>query len=296
MNGGESLTGWFIRLALQEARRSRFRTLPRPTESVRAKVAGTRVLARLFENTPLDFFVGFSSISAVIGAPGTCAYAAACAYIDAFVLSSARPRAWRMAQSVAWDAWRDVGMAPRVVVPESMRAARRAYVAAGISPADGAEAFARALGAGLPQYVVSPVRRRCASWAASDASRPVAAPSDTHPAEPAAAPRVSSCGASTVADPPVGAVEEAIASIWSDLLGVETVGAGDNFFELGGHSLLATRLLARIDDILGVRLPLRAIFDAPTIRQLAGLLAAQGGRNDLALQTTPSEEREEFEL
>ena len=128
---------------------------------LRAKVAGTRVLARLFESTPLDFFVGFSSVSAVIGAPGTCAYAAACAYIDAFVLSSARPRAWRMVLSLAWDAWRDVGMAPRVVVPESMRAARRAYVDAGISPADGAEAFARVLGAGLPPGCRVSVRSRC---------------------------------------------------------------------------------------------------------------------------------------
>jgi acyl carrier protein len=251
------------------------------------------VLARLFESTPLDFFVGFSSISAVIGAPGTSAYAAACAYIDAFVLSSARPRAWRMALSVAWDAWRDIGMAPRVVVPEVMRAARRAYVAAGISPADGAEAFGRVLGAGLSQSVVSPYEvDAILSVLRRERRRRKGA---TRPAEPAA-PRAASAPTSTVADPPVGIVEETVASIWSELLGIAPVGAHDHFFELGGHSLLATRLLARIDDSLGVRLPLRAIFDAPTVRQLAALLVTQGGRNDLALETMPSEEREEFEL
>jgi amino acid adenylation domain-containing protein len=74
---------------------------------------------------------------------------------------------------------------------------------------------------------------------------------------------------------PEGALEEAIARIWSDVLGVPRVGALDGFFELGGHSLLATRVVSRLRIELGLTLPLRLLFEAPTVRQLAQALSTQ---------------------
>jgi amino acid adenylation domain-containing protein len=64
-------------------------------------------------------------------------------------------------------------------------------------------------------------------------------------------------------------VEEVLAGIWEDVLRVEHVAGDDNFFQLGGHSLLATVVLARIQEVFGVRLPLSALFKAPTAAELA---------------------------
>jgi acyl-coenzyme A synthetase/AMP-(fatty) acid ligase/acyl carrier protein len=69
--------------------------------------------------------------------------------------------------------------------------------------------------------------------------------------------------------------EKALAAIWTEVLKREQVGVTDNFLALGGHSLLAIRVLGRISKTFGVRLPLRTLFDAPTIEQLAPRIEAE---------------------
>jgi amino acid adenylation domain-containing protein len=85
--------------------------------------------------------------------------------------------------------------------------------------------------------------------------------------------------------PPRTREEQLLAGIWEEVLGVERVGVHDNFFELGGNSLSATRVLARLPGELQARLPLRRMFEAPTIARLAtDLIDGSVAPSDLAMQ------------
>ena len=63
--------------------------------------------------------------------------------------------------------------------------------------------------------------------------------------------------------------EQTLASVWCEVLKLERAGIDDNFFELGGHSLLATQVVARVRDAFQIELPLRALFEAPRLKELA---------------------------
>ncbi|HMJ64061.1 MAG TPA: amino acid adenylation domain-containing protein, partial [Candidatus Binatia bacterium] len=71
-------------------------------------------------------------------------------------------------------------------------------------------------------------------------------------------------------------LEETIAGIWSEVLGVKNIGIHDNFFELGGHSLHAMQVVTRLRDFLRTDVPMTTLFHASTIAALVGLLTAAG--------------------
>jgi amino acid adenylation domain-containing protein len=86
--------------------------------------------------------------------------------------------------------------------------------------------------------------------------------------------------------PPRTQVEEMVANIWSDVLGLEQVGVEDSFFDLGGHSLLVTQVISRIRRAFRVDIPLRRLFEEPTVAGLATAIdmARKAGE---ALQSPP---------
>ncbi|HEU0253264.1 MAG TPA: amino acid adenylation domain-containing protein, partial [Pyrinomonadaceae bacterium] len=78
-------------------------------------------------------------------------------------------------------------------------------------------------------------------------------------------------------------IEEMLAGLWREVLGVDRVGATDDFFELGGHSLLATRLLSRVRDAFRVDVPLRHIFEHSRLAEFATVLEAEMSGASVAL-------------
>lgn len=101
---------------------------------------------------------------------------------------------------------------------------------------------------------------------------------------------------------PRSVTEEVMAGIWAEVLGVERVSIHDNFFELGGHSLLATRVISRQREALRVEVPLRSLFETPTVAGLAAALELAGRGAEPPLPAFPalgfegSVEQQLFEL
>jgi len=153
--------------------------------------------------------------------------------------------------------------------------------AVGIRPAEGAEAFHRLLATPLGAQVVI-----AATPVASYLSDVGAVTQETVETEldPAAVSDRSRTGAAAddyVA--PRGDVETSIARLWSEVLGGERIGVDDDFFELGGNSLIAVQLIALIRKELGVRLPMRSLFEEPTVAGVTSLI-------EQARATTPAAE------
>ncbi|MBB4637948.1 type I polyketide synthase [Longimicrobium terrae] len=206
--------------------------------------AELRTVAQAIGDRVLDFVVVESSMAPVLGGVGVVDASAANAAVDAFAAGQAEAATpWT---SAGWDKWSVEGSADY-----------------GIHAHEAATAFEHLLTvAGEPNVLI----------ATGDPARRLE--------EAARAPRGGPASGGSYARPqlateyhaPGNVVEQTIAEMWEELLGISPIGVHDDFFALGGHSLLATQIISRCRDTLGLELPLKTIFEAPTIARFAALV------------------------
>jgi phthiocerol/phenolphthiocerol synthesis type-I polyketide synthase E len=240
----------------------------------RPKVQGSIVLAELLRGVDLDFFALCSSVSAVVPVPSQSAYAAANIFQNYFARYC--KQAWKLpAIAIGFDAWREVGMAADMVLPDGFEHVKKQRMETAMNPEEGIEVIRRVLsGWRGPQILGTTVSLDAVLARAS--SQPSAGERETVLVQ--------------------GHDEElaAVLEIWKDVLAAEEIVPTDNFFELGGHSLMGTMVATRIRDRFGVELTLRALFESPTPQALAEIIRIS--REVPAAIPEFVGEREEFEF
>ncbi|MBW4592775.1 MAG: SDR family oxidoreductase [Brasilonema angustatum HA4187-MV1] len=236
------------------------------------KAHGLFVLEKVLQGKALDFCVLLSSLASILGGLGYVAYSAANIFMDAFAhkQSQTNPVPWI---SINWDMW-------QLREKEEQNTTYQTTLARlAIMPTKGVEVFQRILSKStVNQVVVSTgdLQARIEQWLKLESSRNIeqnnssqdelALSSIAKPTHPR-----PNLGNDYVA--PRTHVEQTIANIWQQLLGIEQIGIHDNFFELGGHSLLATQVISQLRKAFPVELSLRSIFfEYSTIVELGELI------------------------
>ncbi|HEX7314135.1 MAG TPA: SDR family oxidoreductase [Pyrinomonadaceae bacterium] len=230
----------------------------------RVKARGLLVLEEVLRGREIDFCLVLSSLSSVLGGLNFTAYAASNIFVDALVQRHNQEGRdnWT---SVNWDGWNLDGAA------EERQSRRSKVEQLWILPHEGAEAFGRILS--MPpasQVVVSTgdLQSRLARWVKPSPSAVEEPSQRIEASELHARPELASAYVA-----PENELEQEVADIWQELLGIRQVGIHDNFFDLGGHSLLATMVISRLRKSFGVELQLRDIFESPTIGGLSLVVA-----------------------
>ena len=221
-------------------------------------------LERALAGRNLDFCILLSSLATELGGVAYAAYTAANCFLDAFAQDRARrgDLPWR---SLAWDVWEFEDERDQTAV------VRDDLAGLAMTPREGEKAFCRATAVfGLDRLLVSTADletrveqtgRRIG--ALRERTQATAAPAARHP-RPSLA---------TSYEAPETELERRIAEVWKRTLGFAEIGVHDNFFELGGDSFVAVQVVSRLQDELGIELPVAKLYQGLTIRALGGLLA-----------------------
>lgn len=237
------------------------------------KVRGTIVLDHLLADLPIDFIVFFSSVtSAIGGGPGQVDYCSANAFMDVYAQRNAN-RLDRRVISVNWGEWMWNGWEEFLEgydkdTQARFRAHRKKF---GMTFEDGSDSLLRVMGQPVPQiYVSTQEFLQILKGSREFSAAAMLAQAEKHWSNQEKHPRPSLASSYVM---PRNETEQAIASLWEMLLGIEPVGINDNFFELGGNSLLGIDLMSRMRKTLQVQtLPSYVLYEAPTVSTLAAFI------------------------
>ena len=227
-------------------------------QQFQAKVKGLLVLKQVLKEKKLDFCLLMSSLSSVLGGLGFVAYSAANIFMDAFTYqhNQADPVPWI---SVNWDIWQ-VGEERKKKQSESLGTSLAKLA---IKPEEGINVWQRVLSWRiLNQIIVSTgeLQERIKQSINLEFLRSKATPKKLNSFSLYSRPDLQNTYVS-----PSNEIEQVIAKIWQEVLGIKQVGVHDNFFEIGGDSLLATQVISRVHKTLHTELSVNSMFEIPTV-------------------------------
>ena len=234
----------------------------------KAKAYGLNVLEKVLDSRRLDFCMLLSSLTPILGGIGEVAYSSSNVFMDSFARRHNRSKLTPWI-SVNWDLWRlQKG-------DTSKTGLGRTLEELGITAEEGMKVMGLILlMKDVPQVVVSTgdLNARIRQWIKLDSLRDGIAEDRSHKRLANANPRPQ---LQTSYRTPSDETEKVIAQTWENVLGIQNVGADDNFAELGGHSLLAIKIVSELRKAFRVDLPVRALFDAPTVAELSNYVRNQ---------------------
>ncbi|MFI7682338.1 amino acid adenylation domain-containing protein [Streptomyces griseoaurantiacus] len=234
-----------------------------------AKLNGALLVERLIERFRPRTALYCSSMAGTLGGVGQYDYAAAAGVLDAFAHHEPErpPHAGdTLRLSLAWDVWREVGMALRV---PSADARHRAHLAVGLTVPEGRRTLERALSAGLPHVLVSTTEPQASR---AFYAGPAPAPAATAPATPAATVPADAATSASAAVPGEGEAAALVGGWLREWLGLDTLAPDTPLYDLGADSLTLLELIDRIKRHFDVELDLAELSPDVTLTEVLTLL------------------------
>jgi acyl transferase domain-containing protein/thioesterase domain-containing protein/acyl carrier protein len=232
---------------------AQLKTIDAYNRVLQPKLAGTQVLIKLLKEQALDFFVFFSSITAITGSLGQIDYCSANLVLDAYANADCFTQPV-FCVTMNWQAWRDVGMAV-----DSKTMLIDLTDSNSVSTKQAITLFKKIVNSDLNQVIISGIKPDQANINNIHIKHPIQSHDD----------QANANKLSNTLDHKQDNVIETLLHLWRDILGINNINLDDDFYQLGGHSLLAITLLTRIQKKLGIRIPSTVLLTEKTIRSLA---------------------------
>jgi acyl transferase domain-containing protein/acyl carrier protein len=231
------------------------------------KIKGTIVLNTVLQDVKPDFLILFSSISAITGGFSQVDYCAASNFLDTFAHDNYSKQSM-LTISINWDMWQENNLQDELMAnygTEVLAKLQKFRAQYGINSQEGVQVLDHILSQTFPQVVVSTQNLKYRIEHANDQFVKLLQNLENH--APQSTHQRPNLKTTYVAHS--NEVEQRIADIFSDLLGINSVGIYDNFFDLGGNSLIGIQLISRLNQDFQIEISIHSLFKSPYVAELA---------------------------